>query len=659
MQAVDRVTKPIQGVTRSVSSALGEMQNKTQAASAKLQKRMGFARDLMLVGDMASQFGDKVKDSIDKAIDVGKEYESQLSALSAVSGATGRDLEHMGDVARGIGPKFGYTATESVSGLTELSKAGMTAREATDSLQGALTLAAAGEIQVSDSANIGVKAMTQFGLKAKDFSKIADILAAGADVSTADVSDLTQALQMCGNVAGQGFKYSLQETVGALSAFSNAGLNGSDAGTSLKTMLLNLMPQSSTAAKIMDKLGISFVKSGGHFMNLSEVAGELHDKLAHLTDAERQAAMKQMFGTDAVRASNILYSLGADGIKKWTKAVDRSGFAAQQAATRMNNLKGLQKKAEAAKIEAQLVVYQAILPILVKFYGWVTRVTTAVTGWAKRHPILAKTIFVLIAALAALTIALGMVSTVMGIVEVVSAPVTLWILGIGLAIALIATLIITYWKPISRFFVRLWNGIKNTIKAAWNFIWHTLLDNKWVRIFLLIFMPFIGIPVEIMKHWKPISAFFSRIWTGIKNGFKNAWDAVRNYFSNMLTSWWDTFKNSSIGKMIIRAFEWTGKTEISIGKGVAGVWNKAKNGISNLWNSGYGGTDEFGLPAGPPAPSGSPHAALPMSIQRKEMNHNSHVTVQFANVPRGTKINSRGDASGLRLELGYNNVGLG
>lgn len=136
------------------------------------------------------------------------------------------------------------------------------------------------------------------------------------------------------------FGISMQETTGTLAAFAESGMIGSDAGTSLKTMLISLANPSTKAANTMKELGINAYDAQGNFIGLSGLAGQLRDKMSGLSQEQRNQALATIFGTDAIRAANVLYEQGAEGIDDWTKAVSESGFAAQQAAARNNNLKG-------------------------------------------------------------------------------------------------------------------------------------------------------------------------------------------------------------------------------------------------------------------------------------------------------------------------------
>jgi hypothetical protein len=147
------------------------------------------------------------------------------------------------------------------------------------------------------------------------------------------------ALNQAGLVANQ-TGLSIEETTGALTAFAQAGLMGSDAGTSLKSMLQRLTPQSKAARDQFDELGISAYDANGQFIGLAEFSGQLRDAMRTLSPEARNAAMSVMFGSDAVRAATVLYNEGAQGIQGWIDAANDQGYAAETARLRLDNLKG-------------------------------------------------------------------------------------------------------------------------------------------------------------------------------------------------------------------------------------------------------------------------------------------------------------------------------
>lgn len=276
------------------------------------------------------------------AVSVAKfaEFDQAMSNVQAATQETTANMGLLRAAALEAGASTVFTATEAANAIEELGKNGLsTAQILNGGLSGALALASSGQLGVARAAEIAAISMKQFGLEGKDIPHIADLLAAGAGKAAGDVEDLSQALNQSALVAAQ-TGLSIEETTGILAAFADAGLVGSDAGTSLKTALQRLTPISEQSQKAMDDLGISAYDAQGQFIGAAAFAGNLQDKLKGLTTEQRNAALAQIFGSDAVRAAAVLYEQGAVGIQKYIDQTNDSGFAAKVAADRLDNLKG-------------------------------------------------------------------------------------------------------------------------------------------------------------------------------------------------------------------------------------------------------------------------------------------------------------------------------
>lgn len=296
--------------------------------------------DIDRIGNAALVGGAAIAGAFAVAINSTMNFDRQLSELGAVSGATAEEMDRLRQSALDAGAATAFSASDAARAQTELAKAGVsTADILGGALTGSLDLAAAGGLDLARAAEVAANAMTTFGLGGRDVGSIADTLAAGANKSAADVDQLAQALQQSGLVADQ-FGLTLDDSVGVLAAFAQAGLNGSDAGTSFKTMLQRLTPQSQEAADLMRELGIDMFDAAGNFVGIEGAAQELQDALSGLTQEQRNTALATIFGSDAVRGATILYEEGAAGIGEWISQVDDAGFASDVAAKRLDNLAG-------------------------------------------------------------------------------------------------------------------------------------------------------------------------------------------------------------------------------------------------------------------------------------------------------------------------------
>lgn len=267
-------------------------------------------------------------------------FEKAMSGVQAATHESAAGMNALREAALDAGASTSFSASEAAAGIENLAKAGLSTKDILDGgLAGALDLAAAGNMQVADAAEAAAGAMAQFKLEGDQATHVADLLAAGAGKAQGDVSDMVMALKQAGTVSAQ-TGLSLEETVGALSAMAEQSLLGSDAGTSFKTMLAALTPNSKKAADAMERYNINAFDAQGNFVGMTELAGQLQAGLSGLTDEQRAMALETIFGSDAVRAASIVYDNGAEGIANWTAKVNDAGYAAETAAIQLDNLQG-------------------------------------------------------------------------------------------------------------------------------------------------------------------------------------------------------------------------------------------------------------------------------------------------------------------------------
>src|SRR5690349_17874528 len=310
-----------------MSKAKASVDDLTKAAAPSKADAFG------KMADKAALAGVGVATAVGLAVKRFADFDQAMSAVRANSGATGASLEALRQAAITMGADSQFSATEAAQGINEMAKAGVEAKDILGGgLKGALDLAAAGQISVAEAAATAAAAVKQFGLSGSQVPHVADLLTNAANKALGGVGDLSQALNQVGQVAN-GMGLSIEETTAGLAAFAEAGQLGSDAGTSFKTALQRLSAPTGEARAELDKLNINAYNSQGNFVGLANVAGQLQTSMEKLTPAQRAASMQIIFGQDAVRAANILYENGAEGINRWTKEVSEQGAAAKQAAT--------------------------------------------------------------------------------------------------------------------------------------------------------------------------------------------------------------------------------------------------------------------------------------------------------------------------------------
>ncbi len=361
-------------IERSINTATGKVKTFDVKVDPKATKKI--EQDLATAGDKAGKasaqsFGKAFSGDLGKisgalglgllaglggAIAATTQFDKALSGVQAVANATSVELGQLRTAALEAGKATVFSASEAAKAEAELAKAGVSVKDILGGgLRGALDLAAAGQIDLAEAATIAAQALNIFNLEGNQTTHIADVLAAAANKSAADVQGLGASLRQGGLGAAQA-GLSLEETAGALALFADNALIGSDAGTSLKTFLQRLVPTSGEAREKMNELGISFFDAAGNMLDLAGIADQLTVHLANLSEEQRLGALNTIFGSDAVRAASILYKSGAGGVRDYTQAVNDQGAAGRNAAIQLDNLAGdleqLKGSIETALIQA-------------------------------------------------------------------------------------------------------------------------------------------------------------------------------------------------------------------------------------------------------------------------------------------------------------------
>lgn len=297
-------------------------------------------RGLTSVGDSAGRVGLAASVGIGALVVASTNFEKAMSKVDAATHETAGNMELLRAAALKAGADTAFSATEAAGAIEELAKAGVSTEDILGgALTGALDLAAAGTLEVSQAAEIAATTLTQFGLDGSQATRVADVLAASAGKAQGEVTDMAGALKYVGPVAAQ-MGLSVEDAGGAIAFLASQGILGEQAGTSLRGMLTSLTSPSKVAREEMDALGISMYDAQGEFIGLDGLAGQLKSTMGGLTNAERDEALGRIFGNEQITAARILYAGGAEAVRKWTGEVDESGYAAETAARKMDNLAG-------------------------------------------------------------------------------------------------------------------------------------------------------------------------------------------------------------------------------------------------------------------------------------------------------------------------------
>ena len=297
---------------------------------------------------------------------VAADFESSMNEVKAATGAGGNEMKQLEQLAIDLGASTKYSANEAAQAMIALAKGGLEpAQIQAGALESALNLATVGEMGLAQAADLTVQTMGMFGIKAENAQQVTTALAGAAAKSTADVSDLAQGLQQAGASASS-IGWSLNETTAVLAAFADQGIRGSDAGTSLKTMMMRLTPQTDKAAAAMEQYGLKFSDASGNMDDAATVAGKLQAALGNLSAEERNRALATMFGSDAQRAAIVLMNAGSETIKDYIAATKDQAYATELANAKMKGAKGAVEEARGAIETAAISFGKRLLPAVEK-----------------------------------------------------------------------------------------------------------------------------------------------------------------------------------------------------------------------------------------------------------------------------------------------------
>lgn len=337
----------------------------TNGFASKLQGSM--AGPLATAGKLGTQLGvllgvGSLAAAGTQIIKVGNEFQSALNELAGVSQATEQQLAAVSARARELGSDatlIGVSAGDAAQAMTELAKGGMSVEQSMSAAHGTLQLAGAAQIGAAEAATIQSAALQAFSLEASEAGRVSDILANAANASSAEIGDVAAALQQSGTIANQ-FGIDIDDTATAIAMFANAGIQGSDAGTMLKSALLALTDTGKPAQSAMEELGLSVYDAQGQFVGLPALFDDLAVAQQRMTPEAYQAATATLFGSDAMRLAGIAGQQGGDGFRQLNEQMNRAGSAAELAEAKTKGLPGALNNVQNQAETAMLAVYDLV-----------------------------------------------------------------------------------------------------------------------------------------------------------------------------------------------------------------------------------------------------------------------------------------------------------
>lgn len=353
------------------SSTLNQLRNHTGEITEDMERDFSSVADkLKKIGETSLIAGGMLAAGLGFSVKKAGDFEQKIADVQAVTGVTGKELESVKNLAIEMGSSTAFNSIEAADGIEQMSRASLSLETIMNGgLKSALDLASAGGISVADSAEIASASLNIFAKDHLTVAQAANILAGADKAGATSISSLQMGLSQVGAVA-TGVGLSFKDTAATLAMFEKNGLKGSDAGTSLKTMLMNLQPRTKEQIETFKQLGIitkngtnQFFDHHGKMKNIAAISDILKTKMSGMTDQQRQYTLETMFGSDAIRAANVLYKEGAAGLNKVQKEM-LGVTAAQMAATKVNTFNGSMKMLNNEILNAGISLGTALIPAI-------------------------------------------------------------------------------------------------------------------------------------------------------------------------------------------------------------------------------------------------------------------------------------------------------
>lgn len=538
------------------------------------------------------------------------------SAMSQAAGALNMPMSQMGelrDLAIKTGQETIFSAKESGQAITELAKGGLTEADIkTGALKATMDLAASSGMDLGNAANVVVQAMGAFGLSAEESTLAANALAGAAAASSTDVEPLTQGLAQ---VSAQAYNagWSIQETTAVLGKFADAGIVGSDAGTSLKTMLQKLAAPTDKAAEMIANLGIQTRDSSENLLGASDMAQELQNKLSGLSSAQRDAALQTIFGSDATRAATVLMNSGSEGLASYIKATNDQEAAQRLANSQMGEGSLAIEEMKGSLETAAITIGSKLAPVITKVAEFITDLVNKFSALPEGVQTAIVVIGAIIAVLGPLLMIIGQVamgissislafskmSALGGLISKLVTTVSKMLKGLFVVIqghpviaiitAIVAAIILLYTK--CEWFR---DAVHNVISAICSFFTETI-PKAWDSLV----EKFQAIPEWWAGIWQQVKDFFIQTWQTIMENpivvaivstiqalFRNMVTTIQGIWSGLVSiasGAWELLKNTILGPVLLLIDLVTGNFE-QLKLDAQNIWNNIKEAANQIWS---------------------------------------------------------------------------
>lgn len=532
---------------------LKRLEEQANQSATALQKISATGEKLQTVGSNIESAGKKllpVTGAVTAlgtaAVKTAADFDSAMSQVAAVSGATGSDLEALRDKAREMGAKTKFSASEAAEAMNYMAMAGWKTGDMLDGIEGIMNLAAASGEDLATTSDIVTDALTALGLSAADSGHFADILAAASSNANTNVSMMGETFKYCAPVAGA-LGFTAEDTAEAIGLMANAGIKSSQAGTAMRTMLTNLTGEVKFSGAAFGEMTVQTTNADGSMRSLGDILADCRVAFSQMSESERSANAEALVGKNAMSGFLAVMNAAPSDIEKLNSAINNcDGTAEKMATTMQDNLEGQLTILKSQLEELAISFGELLMPAIRTIVGWIQKFVDWLNSMGEGTKKVVMTVALLAAALGPVLIVIGKVvsaiGTIMTIVPKIAAAinvvkgafaalnVTMLANPITLIIAAIAALVAAFiylWnncEGFRQFWINLWEGIKQAVTTAWNAI-TSFLSTAWESI--------LGIAQTV---WGAISGFFTTLWEGITGVFTAAWTSI----SGVMTTIWNT-----------------------------------------------------------------------------------------------------------------------
>lgn len=330
-----------------------------------------------ILANLATQVINKAIDgvkSLGRAVfDAGANFDSAMSKVQAVSGASAEDMAKLTAKAKEMGETTKFSASESAEALNYMAMAGWKTEDMLNGLEGVMHLAAASGSDLATTSDIVTDALTAMGYSAGDAGRLADVMAAASSNANTNVEMMGMTFQYAAPIVGA-LGYSMEDTAVAIGLMANAGIKGEKAGTALRSVLTRLSAPPAECAKAMEKLGISITDSEGKMKPLNTVIDDLRKAFDGLSEAEQTQLAKNIAGQEAMSGLLAIVNAAPADYNKLTQAVNKSTGAAEKMATTMQNNVGGKMTLLKSQLEGvYLTIWKKVEPVISKTIDSISR----------------------------------------------------------------------------------------------------------------------------------------------------------------------------------------------------------------------------------------------------------------------------------------------